>query len=322
MKNKSTLFGLLSFFLLLLASCGSVQNIPNIPKQTTVQLELKELPTANQFVNLDYGIIIKVNDKRANNAFLSRYDVSHNFTKPIIETYPDIRSFVDESVKTYTKTLGFTLESDVNVDYLLEVNIQQFQVSFLSGIGWMGTVVLDIQVFDNDRRPVMPVVTVTGRNQSAGTQDNFILAGKVINQAYKKALDEFPWSKLAFFLKVSDHASAEGNKRVSGDGNTALENMVIRWFVDSAPKGADVYWRVVSSTPNVKNTNMNFLGSTPFESTETFDIMGLTYNVAGNVQIEISCEKPGYIRQTRRFNLRQVIDQKEISTKFNLIKEE
>ena len=66
----------------------------------------------------------------------------------------------------------------------------------------------------------------------------------------------------------------------------------------------------------------NWVGSTPYETTETLDIKGLTYNNSGDVQIEISCEKPGYIEQKKRFNLRQVIDQKDISTKFNLIKEE
>ena len=109
---------------------------------------------------------------------------------------------------------------------------------------------------------------------------------------------------------------------MTGEGNTALESTVIRWYVESSPKGDDVYWRVVSSTPQVKNTNQNFLGSTPYESTETFDIKGLTYNNSGNVQIEISCEKNGYITQKKRFNLRQVIDQKEISTKINLVKDE
>ncbi|MDE5550884.1 MAG: hypothetical protein K2I99_05980, partial [Bacteroidaceae bacterium] len=86
--------------------------------------------------------------------------------------------------------------------------------------------------------------------------------------------------------------------------------------------GADVSWRVVSSTPDVANTNSNFVGSTPYETTETFDIKGLTYNNSGNVQIEVSCEKPGYITQRKRFNLRQAIDQKEISAKFNLVKED
>lgn len=104
--------------------------------------------------------------------------------------------------------------------------------------------------------------------------------------------------------------------------NNALEHSVIRWYITSKPLGADVYWRVVSSTPDVKNTTRNFLGSTPYESTESMDIKGLNNNNAGNVQIEVSLEKDGYITQQKRFNLEQVIDQKEISTKFNLVKDE
>ncbi|MDE5998545.1 MAG: hypothetical protein K2H04_00475, partial [Bacteroidaceae bacterium] len=105
-------------------------------------------------------------------------------------------------------------------------------------------------------------------------------------------------------------------------GDTALEHTVIRWYITSAPQGADVSWRVVSSTPDVSNTNSCFVGSTPYETTESFDIKGMTYNNSGNIQIEVSCEKPGYITQRKRFNLRQAIDQKEISAKFNLIKDE
>lgn len=45
-------------------------------------------------------------------------------------------------------------------------------------------------------------------------------------------------------------------------------------------------------------------------------------NNSGNVQVEVRCEKAGYVTQRRRLNLRQAIDQKEISAKFNLAKEE
>lgn len=123
-------------------------------------------------------------------------------------------------------------------------------------------------------------------------------------------------------MRKASKPSQEANKQVQGEGNTSLESTVIRWYLDSAPKGADISLRIVSSTPEVKNTNQNYVGSTPYETTETFDIVGLTYNNSGNVQIEVTCEKAGYITQKKRFNLRQAIDQKEISTKFNLIKEE
>ncbi len=115
--------------------------------------------------------------------------------------------------------------------------------------------------------------------------------------------------------------ATKANKKVSGDGSTSLENTVIRWFIDSYPKGADVFTRVISSTPDVKNSNQNYVGTTPYETTEAFDIKGLSLNNAGDVQIEVTCEKPGYISQKKRFNVLQAIDQKEISTKFNLVKE-
>ena len=146
--------------------------------------------------------------------------------------------------------------------------------------------------------------------------------GQGFGRAYAAALDKIDWDRIAKCLTVADTPKQEANAQVTGAGDTALEHTVIRWYIISAPQGADVMWRVVSSTPDVANTNFNFVGSTPYETTESFDIKGMTYNNAGNIQIEISCEKPGYITQRKRFNLRQAIDQKEISTKFNLIKDE
>lgn len=140
-------------------------------------------------------------------------------------------------------------------------------------------------------------------------------------EAYVDAFNKIDWEAIAQQLKKGRTAKDEANKQVDGSGNTALESTVIRWFIGSRPQGADVSWRVVSSTPDVKNTNSNYVGSTPYESTECFDIKGLTYNNSGNVQIEVTCERPDYLPQKKRFNLRQVIDQKEISAQFNLVKE-
>ena len=233
--------------------------------------------------------------------------------------------------------MGFVLNSDINTDYMMQIDITQFQISLLSGTGWVSTVSLDVQIFDENKAQVYPRTTVMGRaimgdNPIMGTIDNTLkefFVGKrdyfdaytLLNEAYADALKNIDWNRVAYFLKRAEQPSAEKNKQVTGSGDTALEHTIIRWFIDSTPKGADVYWRVVSSIPDVKNTNQTYLGSTPYESTESFDIKGLTYNNSGNVQIEISCEKAGYLTQRKRFNVRQAIDQKEISTKFNLVEE-
>lgn len=118
--------------------------------------------------------------------------------------------------------------------------------------------------------------------------------------------------------------SENTNERVSRDnvGETSLERTIIRWYLDSAPRGSRIFWRVISSVPDeVKNTNELYLGTTPYEETRSFNILGLTYANSRDIQIEIKMRRPGYMEQTKRFNVRQAIDQQEISSFFELVKE-
>jgi len=101
----------------------------------------------------------------------------------------------------------------------------------------------------------------------------------------------------------------------------SLERLTIHWAINTRPQGADCYWRVKSSTPDVKNRNERYLGASPYESTETFDIKGLTHNNAGNVQVEIRCSKLGYMDQKKVLNMLSVFDEKEISIMMPLVKE-
>ena len=129
------------------------------------------------------------------------------------------------------------------------------------------------------------------------------------------------------FQHETDTTIPQGESRVmvsrEAPGNSALEKTVIRWFFDSEPRGARVFWRVISSIPaQVKNTNESYLGTTPFEETRSFNILGLTYENSRDVQIEIKVTKPGYMEQTKRFNVRQAIDQMEISSFYDLVPRE
>ena len=71
----------------------------------------------------------------------------------------------------------------------------------------------------------------------------------------------------------------------------------------------------------MKNTNETYLGTTPYEDTRSFNILGLTYKNSRDVQIEIKVVRTGYMEQMKRFNVRQAIDQMEIGSFFNLVKE-
>lgn len=114
----------------------------------------------------------------------------------------------------------------------------------------------------------------------------------------------------------------ESSKQVAGTGNTELERLTIHWNINTRPQGADCYWRVKSSTPDVKNQNEKYLAPSPYESTETYDIKGLSRDTAGDVQIEIRCSKPGYADQKKVFNVLSVLDEKEISIMMPLVKDE
>lgn len=119
--------------------------------------------------------------------------------------------------------------------------------------------------------------------------------------------------------------AGEAQNRVSRDkaGQSELERTIIRWFFDSDPQGARIFYRVISSVPaEVKNTNETYLMTTPFEETRSFNILGLTYENSRDVQIEIKMRKRGYEDQIKRYNVRQAIDQQEISGFFELVKKE
>ena len=129
------------------------------------------------------------------------------------------------------------------------------------------------------------------------------------------------------FMHPKNEQQSQANKqepteRVTRDaaGRTDLEKTIIRWYFDSEPRGARVFWRVISSVPDeVKNTNELYLGTTPYEDTRSFNILGLTYANSRDVQIEIKLVRPGYMEQVKRFNVRQAIDQQEISSFFELV---
>ena len=121
----------------------------------------------------------------------------------------------------------------------------------------------------------------------------------------------------------------ESNKvaqeQVSRDnpGATELEKTILRWYFDSDPRGARIFYRIISNIPSeVKNSNESYMTTTPLEETKSFNIPGLTYENSNNVTIEIKVTKRGYEDQVKRYNVRQAIDQQEISGFFELVPKE
>ncbi len=319
---KKTIFYVVATLAILgVTSCSTQKHTTSAPASYTMNLTLAKNPMANKYVNLDYGIRVNVQDTRANKNIIHLYDASAT-SLPTFYMNPGIGSFTSESTRRYMRTMGFNLDADIATDYLLQMDIKEFHIDFLSGVGWQGTVIMEISILDHNRTLVYPKTEVAGRYSTYASATSYTTANQVLNIAYANALEDIDWDRVAFFLHRASSPKQEANKQVSGEGNTALEHATIHWQIESRPQGADVYWRVISSTPEVKNQNYKYLSTTPYESTEVFDIKGLTYNNAGNVQIEIKCEKTGYYSNSKKFNVLSAIDEKEISAMFRLTKED
>lgn len=295
------------------------------PQEVFIQLPTRA-NVSERFGNLDYGIRIQVrNDAQMDQAlYVSELPSKEAATLPNFNMEESLESCTEQYLDSYATGLGLKVGSSPNTDFILQVTIKDFRLRIREYnvkkklYSSSGAMVISWELLDADNQQVILSSTSTGR-ANANSLNDLVYP---LNESFVKSLNGIDWDRIASKLKIAKTARQEKNKEVTGAGNTALEHTVIRWYIISKPQGADVSWRIVSSTPDVANTNANFVGNTPYESTESFDIKGLTYNNSGNVQIEVTCEKDGYLPQKKRFNLRQAIDQKEISAKFNLVKED
>lgn len=290
------------------------------PQSVIIDLKSTSIPD-NQYYDLTKGLRIEVSSSVADSQILDYSALDSKTAKALssisITVDPPIRNFVNNSMTSYVRSMGISVGRDVANDLILQINVKTFKVIYETASSGRAVVELDYTLLDSDRETILHQVS-RGRATWSGT----ITLASILDKAYGQALKDIDWDGIANNLKINKRADQEQQKQVKGDGDTALEHTVIMWRVVSAPAGADVYWRIVSSTPDVKNTNSTYLGTTPYEATESFNVRGLTFENSGNVQVEIVCEKPGYLTQSKRFNLRQAIEQREISTKFNLIKDE
>ena len=280
-------------------------------KALNINLIKPELSTKGTYPNLRNSIKINVTSNMSAPIDADDPKIQALMSMPVNFT-PQVVPFVKETTEWYMGQMDFDVKP--SADYILNITIQKFQIYYPDRSRHSECrVSLTYSMTDAAGESILSSRRVASQVQTSKT----ISLESGFSSAFGSALEKIDWDKIADKLRASEEPKAA----VKGEGTTALEHTVIRWFITSSPQGADVSWRVISSTPDVSNTNSSYLGTTPYESTESFDIRGLTMENAGNVQIEVSCERRGYLTQRKRFNLRQAMEQKEISAKFNLVED-
>lgn len=299
MRKTLRILAVSLFTIIALSSCSAIKET----RQTNALLALnntkiKVIPQQN-FSDLQRGLETNVIPVQpANEISGSIYHLSG-------------KSFFIAPTIQYVRTMGL-IEKSPNTDYKLFIKINQADIDVSI---YQTTLSLQVSLQDETGKEVF------SQNNVCGTSRINYLGDASISKAYAKALEQINWNRIVSFLRVEQLLKDEPYKQVQGDGNTALEQTIVRWDVQSRPQGADIFWRVVSKTPDVKSTNNKYLMTTPYEATKALDIRGLSYQTSGNVRIILRCEKDGYLPQEKEFDVRMVLDQEEISAFFRLVKE-
>ena len=263
-------------------------------------IEIKNAPKEH-FDNLKHGTEIVVSPTQPRR--------SHNW----YTYHMSGKAFYTEPTINYIRSMGF-VEMSSYEDYKLTITIIKADAN---GFWGSSNVNLEVNLYDDRGNEVYKQKDIIGKGKSQFTALHFGL-----DKAYTRALEQVNWGKIASYLNEANPSKDEQNKTVNGNGDTALEQNIIRWDVQSRPQGADIFWRVVSKTPEVKSTNNKYLQTTPYEATKALDIKGLTYENSSNVRIFLRCEKDGYLSQEKEYDVRMIMDQEEISAFFRLVKEE
>lgn len=295
---------------LALSSCSMTKMLYGTT-EVEIPLEVVTTSVPNTYKDLDRPVRLVVTSSVSNEEIVEKSKSPFNYLFT-----PSIKDFANTATTAFMQQMRFDLSH--SADDQLSIDVKTFKMTWVDKKTVECNVKFAYKLTNEAGETLVPTATAEARVTLANGE----MFGRGLGRTYAEALKRVNWNRIADCLRVAKTPQQEAKAQVAGEGNTALEHTVLRWYIISSPQGADVSWRVVSSSPDVANTNANFIGTTPYESTESFDIRGLTYDNSGNVQIEITCEKPGYMPQRKRFNVRQAIDQKEISAKFNLIKED
>lgn len=166
---------------------------------------------------------------------------------------------------------------------------------------------------------VRPAADVKNGDYALILLDNGVPA-QIYDFRVESNLPPYPQVSKETLLAEFNPGGATSAPDANMSSGTDVSNSIIRWYFDSDPRGARIFYRVISNVPSeVKNTNESYMTTTPLEETKALNIPGLTYQNAPNVVIEIKVSKRGYEDQVKRYNVRQALDQQEISGFFELV---
>ena len=149
----------------------------------------------NQYSNYKPGVQLNIRSTLRNaDNIMNRYDANPVFP-PVLTPSPDIETFTTNSIKNYLEKTGYTVNTSSTCP-VLNILIQQYEINFLSGNGWTGTVKMTFGLVGSGQYELYSY-TSRGFYKIAGDPKNFKEAAEVINRAFFESLNKVDWSAVA-----------------------------------------------------------------------------------------------------------------------------
>jgi hypothetical protein len=149
-------------------------------------------------------------DIRATENILNRYDANPIFA-PALKPNPDLETFLRRSLTDFLVKTGFEINPS---GLMLTATIEQFEINYLSGIGWAGSVNIGWKLTGSSQEELY-AHSSQGFFKLNGPADNYTDATSSINNAYFQSLNQMDWTSVARIAsKAEPSTQQQGNTRV------------------------------------------------------------------------------------------------------------
>jgi Caspase domain len=187
------------------------QNTIEIPLQL-----LEEISNETNDINKETIRLIIKSAVKTNDNLLVKYD-ANPFFSPILKPSINIATFTKNSIEKFLLNKGFEIQAEANK--ILVITIQQFEINYLSGNGWTGTVKLNTELIENNQliyhKPSM------GYNKIMASSDNYKEAANVINTTFYNAVSNIEWQKITEIVCANNRNASD----ISGNENEIHDNL-------------------------------------------------------------------------------------------------
>lgn len=165
------------------------------------------------------NIIIKNNVQQQDN-LMNRYDPNPIF-EPVLKPNPDLETFLKRGIKDYLERIGFETNPS---GLMLTATVQQYEINFLSGNGWTGSVKISWRLTGNSQEELF-TQSALGFFKMNGSADNYSEATNAINTAFYRSVSQIDWEGVARIASKAGPIISRPEQNANVQANVSRENI-------------------------------------------------------------------------------------------------